>query len=96
MQQQLIPAEGAAIGIVPAAIATLEDIVGGLDARFLPVCATLVELVETIDTVVRGLNEIQSAFASSDGGQSIEAMLEAADKLIAAPSVQVFSDKLEF
>ncbi len=88
MQQQLIPAEGAAIGIVPAAIATLEDIVGGLDARFLPVCSTLVELVETIDTVVRGLNEIQSAFASSDGGQSIEAMLDAADKLIAAPSVQ--------
>lgn len=88
MQHQVIEADGIAIGVVPAAIATLDEIVGGLDARFLPVSTTLVELVETIDTVVRGLAEIQSAFATSDGGQAIDAMLVAADKLIAAPDVQ--------
>jgi uncharacterized phage infection (PIP) family protein YhgE len=88
MRHQVIIGEGAAIGIIPAAIATLDEIVGSLDARFLPVSATLVALVETIETVVSGLTEIQSAFASSNGGQAIDAMLEAADKLVAAPSVQ--------
>jgi hypothetical protein len=88
VRHQVIEGEGVAIGIIPAAIVTLDEIAGGLDARFLPVSTTLVQLVETIDTVVRGLAEIQSAFATSDGGQAIDAMLVAADKLVAAPTVQ--------
>ncbi|WP_408590420.1 chemotaxis protein [Novosphingobium sp.] len=66
----------------------LGDVVATLDDRFIPAGMTLGRLVETIASVLRGLDVMEGAFGEETGGKAAKRLLTAGEQMRAAPQRQ--------
>lgn len=78
----------ATAGLVAAASEVMHRIAADLDARFLPVGATLAAVISTVDSVVTGLADVERAFGPTEGGKAIGDLLAGAERLAATPDRQ--------
>ncbi len=74
--------------IAEAAIRELAGIAGSFDACFLPVGEALLQLVETVDAVVRGLDDIRTAFSDGRVDVAVTDLTRATRCLIETPATQ--------
>ncbi len=67
---------------------SMAEIIAGLDARFMQVGTTLAEAVETIDRIVRALDEVGQAFEEGEAAAAVGNLTLVAHRLNAVPDQQ--------
>lgn len=88
MRHEFVEQNAGTVSVAQAAVGGLNAVSTQLDACFLPVGEALLVLVETVDSVVRGLAEVRSAFADSTTDQAIDELARAAVCLLDTPALQ--------
>lgn len=74
--------------VAQAAIGELLGIAGNLDTTFLPVGEALLKLVETVDAVAKGLDDVRAAFADGAADGAIADLMMATRRLVETPVLQ--------